>query len=181
MPNSRPFDETAMARVARDKEFARGLLIEAISVLGSEPEVASVLIGHYIGGTASEELLASAMGMTGTDARAAMLTPDTTPFVTFICGLEALCKAEGMSPLLSCLAPADQPIEDWARAHHRLALTRIEALMNADAGSPDVAELTALGERVAAYERLRFPHRKPTLAEKVQDLVRRVRGRKSWD
>lgn len=181
MPISRTFDETAVARVARDREFARGLLIEAIPVLGSEPEVASILIGHYIGGTASEDLLASAIGMTGADARAAMVAPATTPFVIFMRGLEALCKAEGMSPLLSCLAPADQPIEDWTSAHHRLALTRIEALMNADAGSLDAAELTALGEKVTSYERLLYPHRKPTLTEKLQDLFRRVWGRKSWE
>lgn len=181
MPISRPFDETAMARVARDREFARGLLMEAISVLDSEPEVASILIGHYIGGTASEDLLASAMGMTGNDARSAMVAPATTSFVTFMRGLEALCKAEGMSALLCCLAPVNQPVEDWTPAHHGLALTRIDKLMDAEAGSPDAAELTALGEKVASYERLLYPHRKPSLTEKIQNLFRRISSRKAGE
>jgi len=181
MPISRPFDETAVARVARDREFARGLLIEAITVLGSEPEVAAILIGHYIGGTINEDLLASAMGMTDADARTAMLTPATTPFVTFMRGLDALCRVEGTALEISCLAPAGQPIEGWTLAHHRLALMRIEELMNAEAGSLDATELKVLGEKVTAYERLLYPHRKPTLIEKVQDLFRRVTGRKSWE
>jgi hypothetical protein len=170
-----------VAHAARDREFARGLLIEAISVLASEPEVASVLIGHYIDGAGDIDRLAVAMGMPGADARSAMLNPGATPFVTFIRGLDELCRAKGMALEISCLAPADQPIEGWTPAHHKLALTRIEALMNADAGSPDAAELTALGEKVASYERLLYPHRMPTLTEKVQNFLHRVRGRKPWE
>ncbi|WP_298723280.1 hypothetical protein [uncultured Ferrovibrio sp.] len=181
MPISRSFDETAAARAARDKEFARGLLVEAISVLGSEPEVASVLIGHYIDGTGDIDRLAVAMGLPGTDGRSAMLNPGATPFVTFMRGLDSLCKAEGMSAAVSCLAPGIQPLEEWTPAHHRLALVRIENLMDAAAGSPDAAELAALGEKVASYERLCFPHRRRTLAEHIQDFLRKVRERKPWE
>lgn len=181
MPISRSFDDTAIARAARDREFARGLLVEAISVLGSEPEVASILIGHYIDGTGDIDRLAESMGMPGIDARSAMLDPGATPFVTFMRGLGALCAAEGVAIALSCLAPLLQPHEEWTPAHHRVALARIKELMDAVTGTPEAAELATLGNMVASYERVRFPRRRRTLIECIQDFLRGLWGRKPWE
>lgn len=39
---------------------------------------------------------------------------------------------------------------------HKLALARINTLMDAEAGSPEMEELSSLAEAVQAYERERF-------------------------
>lgn len=39
---------------------------------------------------------------------------------------------------------------------HKLALARLDTLMNAEAGSPEVEELSSLAEAIQAYERERF-------------------------
>jgi len=181
MPVSRPFDETVISRASRDREFARGLLIEAIAVLGTEPEAASVLIGHYMDGAGDIDRLAASMERTKDDARSAMLNPGETSFVTYMQGLHSLCAAERMAVDMSGVAPDLQPVDAWSTAHHRWALARIEELMDAMEGSPEAAELTILAAKVASYEQIRFPIRKRSLIEFWKDILHRLSGRKPWE
>lgn len=45
---------------------------------------------------------------------------------------------------------------------HKVALARIDALMSAEAGTPEADELSALADAVQAYEEVRFPIAPPT-------------------
>lgn len=45
---------------------------------------------------------------------------------------------------------------------HKAALARIDTLMNAEAGTPEADELSALADAVQAYESMRYPIAPPT-------------------
>ena len=51
---------------------------------------------------------------------------------------------------------------------HRVALARIDELMDAEAGSPEVAELEVLAILVDRYERDAFPIDPPTALDAIQ-------------
>ena len=52
-------------------------------------------------------------------------------------------------------------------ADHAAALARIDALMNAEAGTPEADELAVLAELVEAYEAQRFPVALPSTVEAI--------------
>lgn len=51
---------------------------------------------------------------------------------------------------------------------HKAALARIEALMNAQAGSPEIEELSVLADLVETYEARQFPLELPTPLEAIR-------------
>ena len=51
---------------------------------------------------------------------------------------------------------------------HKAALARIEVLMNAQAGSPEIDELSVLADLVEAYEARQFPLELPTPLEAIR-------------
>lgn len=53
-------------------------------------------------------------------------------------------------------------------ADHKAALARMDALMDAQAGSPEIDELSVLGDLVEAYEARRFPIELPTPLEAIR-------------
>ena len=53
-------------------------------------------------------------------------------------------------------------------ADHRAALARIDALMDAEVGSPDADELSVLADLVQAYEAKHFPIELPTPVEAIR-------------
>ena len=53
-------------------------------------------------------------------------------------------------------------------ADHKAALARIDALMDAVAGTPEADELSALADLVQAYEEKRFPIALPTPVEAIR-------------
>ena len=59
-----------------------------------------------------------------------------------------------------------KPIKN--RKDHKAALARIDALMEAAAGTPDAAELEVLGILVERYEAQAFPMRLPTPLDAIQ-------------
>ena len=53
-------------------------------------------------------------------------------------------------------------------ADHKAALARMDALMDAQAGSPEIDELSVLGDLVEAYEARQFPIELPTPLEAIR-------------
>ncbi len=53
-------------------------------------------------------------------------------------------------------------------ADHEAALARIDALMDAQAGSPEIEELSVLAELVESYEARQFPIELPTPLEAIR-------------
>jgi HTH-type transcriptional regulator/antitoxin HigA len=53
-------------------------------------------------------------------------------------------------------------------ADHKVALARIDALMEAEAGTPEADELTVLAELVESYEAKHFPIERPTPLEAIR-------------
>ena len=53
-------------------------------------------------------------------------------------------------------------------ADHKAALARIDALMDAQAGSPEIDELSVLADLVESYEARRFPIELPTPVEAIR-------------
>ena len=53
-------------------------------------------------------------------------------------------------------------------ADHKAALARIDALMDAQAGSPEIDELSVLADLVGSYEARNFPIELPTPVEAIR-------------
>lgn len=64
MPLTRSFKDTVMARIRRDPEFAKGMLIEGInSLLGDEVDVGKDILRDYINATLGFEKLGKKVGL----------------------------------------------------------------------------------------------------------------------